>query len=564
MADELLMTDRRDTPDPPGDPDGPLTLVVHGHFYQPPREDPRTGSVPVEAGASPWHDFNAKIAAECYHPNLRARVVDPVGKIVDLVDNYAHVSFNVGPTLMSWLEDNAIETYEGLQKSARASGNAIAQGFNHVILPRCNPRDLRTQIRWGLADFRHRFGRDAEGMWLPETAVNDSVMVALAEEGVRFIILAPHQVDATRPLGDDGGGWVAADESSLDTSVLYRWQHPTQSERSVTIVFYDGPLSNEVAFGIGSLSSAGFVDRVQQRGAASGRKGRLLTIATDGETFGHHHHFADRTLAFALSRVAPDRGIRVLSSAEVVRTHTINWEAKVRESAWSCAHGIERWTADCGCSTGGGPGWHQRWRAPLREALDLLRDLAASVFERRGAGVLRDPWEARDDYVEPCIGARSFEDFAAEHLVDPNDPLALDVARALLESQRLAMAMYTSCGWFFNDIAGIEARIVLRFAAGLILELQRIDEALPTEAFVATLARAEGNTGANGDAVWRDVLAEVAADAPHPPVPPGGWAPILTDLERAQEAVFAGLRKGDPIDDDMLGAIGRALGLAVP
>lgn len=540
----------------------PLTLVVHGHFYQPPREDPRTGAVPVEPGAAPWHDFNAKIAAECYHPNLHARVVDPAGKIVNLVDNYAHISFNIGPTLLSWLEDNATETYEGLRKSALGSGNAIAQGFNHVILPLCNPRDLRTQIRWGLADFRHRFGREAEGMWLPETAVNDEVMVALAEEGVRFIILAPRQVESIRAIGADE--WTSTDEGSLDTSVLYRWQHPSQADRSVTIVFYDGPLSNEVAFGIGSLSSAGLVDRVQQRAASTGRKGRLLTIATDGETFGHHHHFADRTLAFALSRVAPDRGIRVLSSAEVVRTHTIAWEARIRESAWSCAHGIGRWTTDCGCSTGGGPGWHQRWRAPLREALDLLRDLAASVFERRGAGVLHEPWDARDDYVEPCIGARSFEDFAAEHVVDPVDPEMLRVAKSLLESQRLAMAMYTSCGWFFNDIAGIEARIVLRFAAGLMLELQRIDESLPTEAFVSTLARAEGNTGENGDAVWRDVLDEVGADAPQPTVPPGGWAPILADLDRAQEAVFAALRKGDPIDEDTLGAIGRALGLAVP
>ena len=194
-------------------------------------------------------------------------------------------------------------------------------------------------------------------------------------------------------------------------------------------------------------------------------------------------------------------------------------------------------------------------RAAAERAFDLLNAYG---------GVLRDPWEARDDYVETCIGARSFEDFAAEHVVDPTDPETMKVARALLESQRLAMAMYTSCGWFFNDIAGIEARIVLRFAAGLILELQRIDEALPTEAFVGALARAEGNQAMNGDAVWRDVLAEVSADAPQPTMPPGGWAPILADLDRAQEAVFAAVRKGDPIDDDTLGAVGRSLGLAVP
>lgn len=540
------------------------TLVVHGHFYQPPREDPRTGEVPVEAGAAPWHDYNAKIAAECYHPNLVARVVDGSGRVVDMVDNYSRMSFNVGPTLLSWLERNAPDTYARICTTGAQSRNAIAQGFNHSILPLCSDRDLRTQVRWGLADFRYRFGYDAEGMWLPETGVDDRVLAVLSEEGVRFTILAPRQ--AVSVCADGETTWRPVDEGSLDTSVLYRWSHPQDRRRMVTILFYDGTLSNEVAFGIGGLSSEAFITRVAERASNEHASGRLLAIATDGETFGHHHHFADRTLGFALSRIAHEHGLEVRSATEVVRTHTIGAEVRIRESAWSCAHGLGRWTTDCGCSTGGGPGWHQRWRAPLREALDLLRDIAAATFERRGRLVLRDPWAARDAAVDVFIGARTFADFAAEELLSPDDRESARVASELLESQRLSMAMFTSCGWFFNDIAGIEARIVLRFAAGLVVSLQRIDEALPTERFMEILATADGNQGLTGADIWRSVLAEVADRGSDQAVEPAAsaWAPIVSEYDRAQEAVFDAMRTGSTLNAAALPFVAGALGLRVP
>ena len=555
--------------------DAMRTLVVHGHFYQPPREDPRTGEVPVEAGAAPWHDYNAKIAAECYHPNLVARVVDGSGRVVDMVDNYARMSFNIGPTLLAWLESHASDTYARICTTGSTTHNAIAQGFNHSILPLCNDRDLRTQVRWGLADFRFRFGYRAEGMWLPETGVDDRVLAVLAEEGVQFTILAPRQAVSVRVEGQTD--WQAVDEESLDTSILYRWSHPEDPRRTVTVLFYDGPLSNEIAFGIGGLSSEAFINQVAVRARATNRAGRLLAVATDGETFGHHHHFADRTLGFALSRIAQQHGLEVRSAAEVVRTHPADASVRIRESAWSCAHGLGRWTTDCGCATGGGPGWHQRWRAPLRTALDLLRDIAAATYERRGRLVMRDPWAARDAAVDVFIGARSFGDFAAEELLAPDDGESVRVATELLESQRLAMAMFTSCGWFFNDIAGIEARIVLRFAAGLVVSLQRIDEALPIERFVEILGSAEGNQALNGADVWRSVLAEVAdrsgdvdrgdvdrRDVDRRDFAALDWAPIVSDHDRAQEAVFEALRVGSALDASALAVVGGALGLRVP
>lgn len=443
------------------------------------------------------------------------------------------------------------------------SGHAIAQGFNHAIMPLCNERDLRTQIRWGLADYSYRFGRPAEGMWLPETAVNEHVLEALAEEGVSFTILAPRQAEAIRLVGAPGdASWTGVDEWSLDPSVLYRWVHPIRPDLDMRILFYDGSLSNQIAFGMSALSSEAFIDRVEATGTSAPRAGHLVSIATDGETFGHHHSFADLTIAFALSRVAPARGIRVASVAEVVLSETPAFDVRVRESSWSCAHGVGRWSADCGCSTGGGPNWHQRWRAPLRAALDRLRDQGIAVFERRGAGIFHDAWDARDAYVGPAIGARTFSDFAAEHLLEPDNVEAVRVARDLLESQRLAMAMYTSCAWFFNDIAGIEARIGFRFALGMLHRLEAIDESLPMEDFVAILATAEGNEGKNGDQVWREVLAE--SELPAELVPAGGWAPIVNERDRAQELVFDALRNGTEIPSQAVSALAPFVGVGTP
>ena len=511
---------------------GDVSFCLHGHFYQPPRENPWTEVVAREPSAAPYHDWNERITAECYRPNGWARILDDQGRIVAIVDNYERLSFNVGPTLLSWLELHAPEAYARIVAADRAERRAIAQGYGHAILPLCNDRDLRTQVRWGLADFRHRFGREAEGLWLPETAVDDRVLAVLAEEGVRFTILAPAQVTAVRPLpgadtggdsdGDrEGDGWRELDPSGAETPTVVRWRHPDDPGRGVDIVAYDGAISHDVAFG--GFSSQVVVDRIVRAGR------ELVAVACDGETFGHHHHFADRGVAYALSVESERRGVRLPRLADWLAEHPPALEARVALSAWSCVHGVGRWKDDCGCSTGGEPGWNQAWRAPLRAALDIVRAAAVEVFERRGPEVLRDPWAARDAYVEVLLGAVEREAFLAEHLVGGADP---GTALALLEGQRHALLMYTSCGWFFNDLAGLETVQILRYAARALDLLDEVGEEAPVDAVLDTLARARSNRAEEGTGrdVWERYVVPSRVD-------PGRVVAhlALTDLLRGDE-----------------------------
>ncbi|HEX2382181.1 MAG TPA: DUF3536 domain-containing protein, partial [Acidimicrobiales bacterium] len=470
---------------------GDVRLVVHGHFYQPPRENPWTEEVAVEPGAAPYHDWNERITAECYRPNGWARVLDEHGRVTEIVDNYEHLSFNVGPTLLSWLEIHRAEVYERMLDADRTGGGAIAQAYNHMILPLANERDLRTQIRWGLADFEHRFGRATRGMWLPETAVNDNVLCALVDEGVGFTILAPSQAD----------GPVSGGEP-------YRWMHPDGSGRSITLVFYDGDISHDLAFGLTGLSSQELIRRV----VVAAGDGTPVCVATDGETFGHHHKFADRALAYAFSHEAGAAGVRVLNAAQLVDEEPPVREVRVHESAWSCAHGVRRWKDDCGCHTGGEPGWNQAWRAPLREALDLVRDHGAEVFERRGREVLHDPWAARDAYIDVLLGELTIDDFLAQHSPPGADHV---LVLTLLEEQRHALLMYTSCGWFFNDLAGTETVQILRYAARAIDLLDEMGEPVDVDRFFDVLGRARSNVEAEGDgrAIWQRHVEPSRVDA---------------------------------------------------
>jgi len=470
-------------------------FVLHGHFYQPPRENPWTEVVPRQPSAAPYHDWNERITAECYRPNGWARILDDQGRIVAIVDNYRRLSFDMGPTLLSWLEEHAPGTYARILAADRAAGRAIAQAYGHAILPLCNDRDLRTHIRWGLADFRHRFGRVPEGLWLPETAVDDRTLAALAEAGVRFTILAPDQIAAVRQVGE--GWWQPAGEGGRPVPPTLRWRHPDDPALGVDLVVYDGPISHDVAFG--GFPSQVVVDRIVARA-----RGDLVAVACDGETFGHHHTYADRGVAHALAVEAEYRGVALPRLADWLADNPPRPEGRVRLSAWSCVHGVGRWLEDCGCQTGGEAGWTQAWRGPLRAAFDRVRDAAVAVFERRGPAVLRDPWAARDAYVDLLLGATSVERFAAEHLVEGAGPEAVVEALTLLESQRHALLMYTSCGWFFNDLAGIETVQIMRYAARCLDLLAELGEDPPTAAVLAELARARSNDPDEGDgrAVW--------------------------------------------------------------
>jgi len=486
-----------------------VALVVHGHFYQPPRENPWTEMVAAEASAAPAHDWNERITNECYRPNGWARIVDDHGQVVAIVDNYAHLSFNVGPTLMSWLEALAPDVLARMQEGDRRGGGAIAQAYNHLILPLASERDVRTQVRWGLADFAHRFGRPATAMWLPETAVSDDVLRVLVEEGVRATILAPGQATAVRPLGGELDDWGDVDAGhAVAQGVPHRWFHP-DGHRWLDVVFYDGGLSHDLAFALSGLSSQDLVHRVR----AVGADGSPVVVATDGETFGHHHRWADRSLAYAFAHEAPANGVRPVHLAQLLAEVPPAHEVRVRVSSWSCVHGVERWRSDCGCHTGGEPGWNQAWRAPLRDALDLLRDHGVEVFERRGSAVLADPWAARDDYVQVLLGVEPAAAFVARHARRGADPVEV---LTLLEAQRQALLMYTSCGWFFNDLAGIETVQVLRYAARLLHLLDELGEAGGVEArFLTVLGQARSNRVEEGSGadIWRRHVVPSRVDA---------------------------------------------------
>lgn len=485
-----------------------IPVVIHGHFYQPPRENPWTGRIERQPSAEPDHDWNARVHRECYRPNAFARVFDDAGRIEAITNNYARMSFNFGPTLLSWMQAYRPEAYARVIEADRVScgqhgghGNGMAQSFHHSILPLCSPRDLRTQVRWGLADFRHRFGREAESMWLPETACNDATLACLIEEGLRWVILAPRQVAQIRPL--EGGEWRAP--KRLDTGHPYRWLHPDGTGRSIAVFFYDGELARAIAFGGALASSSILVDHLEK---AAARTDGCIHVATDGESYGHHSRYGDLTLAYSLIAEAPRRGFQPMNYGEVLDRLPPVAEVRLAAgdeglgSSWSCAHGVGRWFRDCGCHTGGEQGWSQAWRTPLRQALDFLRDAVAEVYEDAGGDLFEDPWAARDGYVEVVLETgrrRAFlETHARQGARSTSEPSRRRRALRLLELQRNAMLMYTSCGWFFNDLAGLETVQVLRYAGRVVDLIDELGMASLRESFLERLSEARANRQEDG------------------------------------------------------------------
>ncbi|HVG23607.1 MAG TPA: DUF3536 domain-containing protein, partial [Thermoanaerobaculia bacterium] len=432
----------------------PRHIAIHGHFYQPPRENPWLEAVETQDSAFPWHDWNARITEECYEPNATARILDPSDRILGIVNNYAAISFNFGATLLSWLEQSAPDTYQAILEADKLSvdrysghGCAIAQAYNHIILPLASERDKRTQVRWGARDFEARFGRRPEAMWLPETAVDVDSLEALAEEGIAFTILEPHQAARWREL--DETEWHRAN-GSLDPTRPYLCRLP--SGRSISIFFYDGPISRAVAFERLLARGENFASRLLGAFDDARTHPEIVNIATDGETYGHHHRFGEMALAYALQLMETRPDVKLTNYAEFLAQHPPEHEVEIVErTAWSCSHGVERWRSDCGCNAGGGAGWNQQWRTPLRDALDWLRDQACVIFEREGARVLRDPWTAREDYIDVILdrSPESVARFLARHAVGGATTTTI---LELLEMQRHAMLMYTSCGWFFSDV----------------------------------------------------------------------------------------------------------------
>lgn len=415
-------------------------LCLHGHFYQPPREDPFTGILPLEPGATPYANFNEKITAECYRPNAEA-------------GNFEAISFDIGPTLAAWLEARHSDVYARIIESDRLHrqrygvGNAMAQAYNHTILPLATRRDKLTQITWGLQDFRHRFGHDAHGMWLAETAVDMETLDLMAQCGVRYTVLAPWQ--AASPIDPSEPYCVALSEG-----------------RSITVFFYNAPLSGGVSFDWNATSDANtfaasylpghLIDSKRQQGEP-----QLILIATDGELYGHHKPWRDKFLEYLIHHGAPEYGFEVCTLERYLQLHPATQEVQLRDrSSWSCGHGVQRWSSGCECTEG-----DSSWKPALHSALDHLAERGDALFEQYGGETLRDPWAARNDYLAVRNGWESSDAFWARHGKEEH-PSAEAIKRTmqLLEAQFYQQYSFTSCGFFFEDLDRIEPRNDIAYA----------------------------------------------------------------------------------------------------
>jgi alpha-amylase/alpha-mannosidase (GH57 family) len=491
-------------------------VCVHGHFYQPPRENPWLEIVEQQESAWPFHDWNERITAECYGPNTAARVLDDRGRISRLINNYARMSFNVGPTLLAWMADNDPEVHAAIVAADRRSmdrfgghGSAMAQVYNHAIMPLANARDQRTQVIWGIRDFRHRFGRDPEGMWLAETAADTPTLEALAEQGIRFTVLSPYQAARVR---DPGGRWADVRGGRVDPTQPYEVVLP--SGRTIAVFFYDAGVSQAVAFE--GLLNSGDALAGRLLGAFPAHDGpRLVHIATDGESYGHHHRNGEMALARALQLLSHRDDVTLTNYAQYLELFPPTRQARIVEGgSWSCAHGVERWRDDCGCVTGE-LGRSQAWRRPLRAALDWLRDELVPRYEHAAAELLKDPWAARDDYLSVVLNRTgSLPDFLERHARIPLEEDRTAELLRLLEMQRYALLMYTSCGWFFDELSRIETVQILAYASRTIqLAEQLFDEDLEP-AFLDQLAHAHSNLASyhDGRGVYEQLVRPLRAD----------------------------------------------------
>ncbi len=478
-------------------------VCIHGHFYQPPRENAWLEAVERQESARPFHDWNARINFECYAPNAAARILDRDGWIVKIRNNYTRISWNFGPTLLSWMEQNDPDAYRLLQEADLRSrarfgghGSALAQVHSHLILPLASYRDKVTQVGWGARDFEHRFGRYPEGIWLAETAVDTETLEVLAAHGLQFTILAPRQAKAVRALGETI--WHEVNAESLDTRRPYWCLLP--SGRRIAIFFYHGGVAQEVAFS-GLLNSGKSLANRLLSLLDNNDTPQLAHIATDGESYGHHHRFGEMALADALNYIEDNELAKLVNYGQFLEMFPPEWEVAIHEnSSWSCVHGVERWQSDCGCNSGGNPGWRQTWRKPLRDTLNWLRDRLAPLYEQEAGRFLRDPWAARNDYIEVMLDRKDavVQAFLDRHTRRPLSNQERTQVLQLLEMQRHAVLMFTSCGWFFDEISGLETNQILQYALRAMDYAQIVGKlSLHTE-FTRRLSAAPSNKYADG------------------------------------------------------------------
>ncbi|MBS1488754.1 MAG: DUF3536 domain-containing protein [Bacteroidetes bacterium] len=478
-------------------------VCIHGHFYQPPRENAWLEVIEKQDSAHPYHDWNERITSECYEPNATSRILDEDNVIRNIVNNYSKISFNFGPTLLSWMEVNARDTYEAILQADKDSiirfgghGSAIAQVYNHIIMPLANARDKETQVIWGIRDFETRFGRKPEGMWLAETAVDTETLEVLANNDIKFTILAPRQAQAVRKTGEEK--WDEVNDHTLNTRQAYRCSLP--SGKSIDLFFYNGDISQSIAFNGLLNDGKRFAETLLGAIDPQDEQQQLIHVATDGETYGHHHKHGDMALAFCLDYIEKNEKAKLTNYSQYLSLFPPTYEVQIIEkSSWSCVHGVERWRNNCGCNSGGHAEWSQQWRKPLRDAMDWLRDTTTTIFEREAVSILTDPWKARNDFVNVILrrNEHTIRHFLSQHAKENVSPVKV---MYLMEMERNTMLMYTSCGWFFDEVSGIETTQVMEFACRVIQLARQLDDTDIEQQYIQHLEAAPSNVATYGNA----------------------------------------------------------------
>ncbi len=493
-------------------------ICIHGHFYQPPRENAWLEVIEMQDSAAPFHDWNERINFECYAANTAARILGQGERITKILNNYTRISFNFGPTLLSWMEQADPSAYQAILEADRLSmahygghGSAMAQVYNHIILPLANYRDKETQVIWGIRDFESRFKRRPDGMWLSETAVDTETLEVLAAQGIRFTVLAPRQARAVKAPGETH--WQPLADKGIDTRRPYRCSLPSGKE--ITLFFYDGGISQGVAFDGLLNDGTRFAHALAAPFDEAPESPQLVHIATDGESYGHHHRFGEMALAACLQNLEERSDIRLTNYSQFASLYPAEWEVQIHEnSSWSCAHGVERWRSNCGCSTGGRPGWTQAWRQPLRELLNWLRDQLAPLYERYAEHLLKDPWAARNEYIEVILHrdeahVEAFLKRHARRLLDQKESVT---ALRLLEMQRNTMLMFTSCGWFFDEISGLETDQILQYANRALHFAEQVAGVRLHNPFLQRLESIPSNVHKNGAVSYQQNVLNAQAD----------------------------------------------------
>jgi len=488
--------------------------IIHGHFYQPPRENPWTGEIEPQDSALPFHDWNERIASECYTPNTCSRVLNEESLINKIVNNYVYFSFNFGPTLLQWIEHHTPETYKKILEADKKSmdlnnghGNAIAQVYNHVIMPLASDDDKRTQIEWGIKDFTHRFNRFPESMWLAETAIDTKTVNLLIEYGIKFIILSPHQADRIRSF--NSMSWIDVSTGLIDTRVPYRIFHrdnddKVNKKKYLDVFFYNASLSSAVGFEHLLTDAFSFAERIQHSFDSWSPAGQAVIIATDGESYGHHEKHADMCFSAFCTRETANRDFSITNFGNFLEMFPPQFEVVLKSgphgegTAWSCAHGVGRWCRDCSCSTGGLHNWNQKWRAPLRESFNYLKHEINAMYDKKLKLHVRDLKKLRNDYIDVILNTENKAAFVKKHVKSPKKSFNKSTMFKLLEAQHNAQLMYTSCAWFFADVSGIEPVQNMKYAAKIIEILDEFTDKDTEAEFLKILDKANSNIQEQG------------------------------------------------------------------